>query len=350
MSRLNLVVIGASAGGLDALLAIIEAVRADLPAAIIIAVHTRAERDGMLPRILSRRSEAPVAFARHGDRLHNGHIIVVPPDVHLIIDRDRVVLHRGPTENGFRPAIDPLFRSAARTGGGRVIGVILSGALDDGTVGLKRIKEAGGVAIVQDPDDAAVPSMPLSAIRAVEVDYVVPASQIGRLIGELAGELSAGRATMAKRGESEPQRDTTEIEDMDEEFGPPTGLTCPDCGGALWEIKDGKLVRYRCHVGHQYLQESLDAEQRDMVEGALWTAVRSLEERAELRERLARRAEQGGTPAAASRFLDSARDAKQQATTIRELLLSPAEHRANPRPRVIAKPKARAKRRKQRAT
>jgi two-component system chemotaxis response regulator CheB len=324
MAQLDLIVIGASAGGLAALEEIISNLPASLPASILIVIHTRSEGESFLPRILSRPGGLPVSFAVDSVPLRRGHAYVAPADRHLLVARRGMVLNRGPRENLFRPAIDPLFRSAARVYGDRVMGIILSGALDDGTHGLQVLKEAGGIAVVQHPEEATFPSMPLSAIRGVAVDYVLRAEDIAALIVEKAGEGRQGGDVMAKDQEPDPQTVETDVQDMEEEFGPPSGLTCPDCGGALWEIKDGKLLRYRCHVGHQYTEDGLDNAQTEVVEGALWSAVRLLEEHADLRRRMARRAAERGMDVLAAGFTETASDWHKQAHTIRELLFGRA--------------------------
>jgi two-component system chemotaxis response regulator CheB len=231
-------------------------------------------------------------------------------------------LNRGPKENGFRPAVDPMFRSAARAHGAKVMGIILSGALDDGTYGLKMVKDHGGMAIVQDPDEATHPSMPLSALRIVDADHVLRAADIGLLIAKESSQPTEGVTPMTLREEPEPQdpAEETTVKDMDRTFGPPSGLTCPDCGGALWELQDGQLMRYRCHVGHQFALESLDAGQRQVVEAALWSAVRVLEEHSDLRRRMAKRAFDRGLQAVAEGFSQSADENDRQANTIRALL------------------------------
>jgi two-component system chemotaxis response regulator CheB len=335
MAQLKLVVIGASAGGLEALLQIIERLPNALSVPILIVVHTRNESDSLLPKILGRVSRFPVCFAKHRAEIKPAHIYIAPPDFHLLVSPLGLKLSRGPRENGFRPAVDPLFRSAARVYRSSVMGIILSGALDDGSYGLKVLKDSGGIAVVQDPDDASFPSMPANAIRVVDVDHVLPASQIADLIAKLSETLNKGEPAMARKKsqkEPEPQlvSDETDVQDMQKEFGPPSALTCPDCGGALWEIQDGALARYRCHVGHQYSIEGLDAEHQDAVEGALWSAVRVLEEHADLRHRMARRADAGGLKQVSDAFTRSARDSHQQAHTIRELLFGRAEPSAMP--------------------
>ena len=348
MARIELIVIGASAGGLDGLLTIVKDLPPRLPATVIVVMHNNGRSH--LAGILARAGTLPVVVPEHGDRLMPGTIVVPPQDHHLLVSKRGVILNSGPRENGFRPAIDPLFRTAARAYGAGVAGVILSGALDDGTYGMQVIKNAGGITIVQDPDEASIPSMPMSAIANVEIDYIASASAIGELLVTLCGEHVKGRATMAvsKRPEPQDQSDEMEVGTMVETFGPPSGITCPDCGGALWEIQEGKLVRYRCHVGHQFTSDGLEARQRDSVESALWSAVRVLEEQADLRQRLAERAESAGLTAVRGRFAEGARESHRQASAIRDVLFNrrdpelpePAAAAPPPRSRVRAKKRA----------
>ena len=321
------VVIGASAGGLEALSEIVGRLSQSLPACIAIVVHSSSTSQGVLPLILQRVSRLPVKFAEKKSRIGPGQIYVAPGDFHLLVADDNLVLRHGPRENGFRPAIDPLFRTAARAFGPRVVGVILSGALSDGTYGLSAVKHHGGIAIVQDPRDAIIPRMPQSAIDQVDVDSVLPAALIAQEIERHArriAESSEGRVAMSRGNEPEPQHQGTEIEieDMKKLFGPPSGLTCPDCGGALWQAKKGRAVRYQCHVGHQYAPENLEAAQRDEIDSALWSAVRVLEEHAELKERMAQRAADGGLSRVSEGFAEGARDARQQVRRIRTVLFS----------------------------
>jgi two-component system chemotaxis response regulator CheB len=320
MAQIELIVIGASAGGLDGLLTIVTHLPPSLPASVIVVMHNNS--NSQLPAILARAGALPVAVPEDGDTIVAGRILVAPPDYHVLVSRGRVVLNRGPRENGFRPAIDPLFRTAARAYRGRVMGVILSGALDDGTYGMRVIKDAGGVTVVQDPDEATIPSMPLSVIENVAVDHVVSAAAMPDLIVRLTARGAAKGTVMPRRKEPEPQDpdDPTQVEEMVETFGPPIGITCPDCGGALWEMRDGNLDRYRCHVGHQFSPDSLETSQRDAVEGALWSAVRALEEQADLRQRMAERAEGAGLNIAHGQFAEAAQTSHQQASAIRELL------------------------------
>jgi two-component system chemotaxis response regulator CheB len=205
---------------------------------------------------------------------------------------------------------------------------VLSGALSDGTFGLSVIKQHGGIAVVQDPDDAEVAAMPSNAIKAVDVDHVLPAAEIAgaiaRLVDAPTGTGAAKGVVMAAGQEGpEPQRgDPTEVADMRASFGAPSALTCPDCGGVLWEVNDGRLVRYQCHVGHQYAPENLEEGQRDILDQALWSAVRVLEEQAELKTRMAARATNRQLSHVARGFETSARDARDQAQRLRDVLFS----------------------------
>jgi two-component system chemotaxis response regulator CheB len=331
MPRHDVVVLGGSAGSLEPLTTIVNALPVGLKASVLVVMHMRAGPDGVLPDILDRATQLPVAFAKNGDSLRYGHVYVAQPDAHLIVVSGGLRLVHGPRENGFRPAVDPLFRTAARELGSRVVGVILSGGLSDGTYGLSLIKQHGGIAIVQDPAEASVDSMPRNALNAVDADYVLPAAQIAATVTRLIEEpprTSNSHATHAgsrPHDELEPQlsRENTKVSEMEELFGRASSLTCPDCGGALWEVGDGRVVRYQCHVGHQYAQDALEAEQRESMDSALWTAVRVLEEYAELKKRMAKRAADNGMATVSKGFADGARDADSQAQRIRSLLFVP---------------------------
>lgn len=324
----DLVVIGASAGGLPALYTILGGLPASLPAAVVIVVHTRST-DGVLPQILARRAVLSVEEATDRAPLETGRVYVAPPDRHVVVTPAGLRVVRGPRENGFRPAIDPLFRTAARARGEGVVGVILSGALDDGSFGLGAVVASGGAAIVQHPDDAEINSMPLAALRQTPVDAVLPAAEIAGEIVRLCSppEEEEEVTLMARSHEPEPQRpaDDTRVADMEERLGPPTPITCPACGGALWETEENGVARYACHVGHQYGPDSLLAEHGESVEQALWSAVRVLEQHAELRQRMARRAEGAGLQVVAEGFAEDGREYHRQAREIRRLVFGEGE-------------------------
>ena len=298
MATHDIVVIGASAGGVEAISTVVAQLPRDLRAIVLVVLHVSRGRS-VLPEILTRAGRLPAVHPSDGDQLDYGRIYVAPPDHHLTVESGKARVVHGPMENGCRPAIDPLFRSAARIYGPRVIGVVLTGALDDGTAGLAAIKEAGGLAIVQDPDEAFASSMPRSAAAFVAVDHVIPVAEIGVLIAGL----------------------TREEHDRP---GKVSVFTCPECRGTLWEAEHGGIVRYRCRVGHVYSAESMLAAQTDSVDRALWTALRSMEERAALTHRLAERARGRKHHWVARAFDERARVADGHASVIRELLVSRA--------------------------
>jgi two-component system chemotaxis response regulator CheB len=323
----DVVVVGFSAGGIEALVRLVRDLPDNLAAALLVVHHFPPTGVSLLPEILSRAGPLPAKHAVDGESIHCGRIYVAPPDRHLLPNNGNIRLTRGPRENGHRPAIDPLFRTAAKSYGPRVIGVLLSGTLDDGAVGLMLVKQMGGIAIVQDPTDALYPGMPSSALEQVEVDHVVPvrdmAALLERLVREPAGKDPGGSAMKHQEAES-PDPAMGGAHELEHEAltGPPSGLTCPDCGGALWELVDGGPIRYRCHVGHAYTAENMVAQQALSIESALWAAIRALEEKAELSRRLARRSRQRGWTRSAARFEVSERNAEQGADVIRQLVLS----------------------------
>jgi two-component system, chemotaxis family, protein-glutamate methylesterase/glutaminase len=255
--------------------------------------------------------------AKDGDHIEHRRIYVCPPNFHLLLERGMIRLSRGPQENGHRPAIDPLFRSAARVYGDRVVGVLLSGVLDDGSEGLLSIKLAGGETVVQDPEDALYPAMPKNAIDHVRPEFVVPVAQIPDILRNLAASPPDGRgATLAP---NEPM--SGEPGSTDPQPGAPSGFTCPDCGGALWESDESGLLRFRCRIGHEYAVASLMSSQGEALETALWGALRALEERAGLNRRLAERAGlQGRRPTHTSRFEQRAVEADRHAGVLRDVL------------------------------
>ena len=318
----DIIVIGGSAGGIEALTALVPELSPDLPAAVFVVLHLPTGGTSVLPNILSRAGRLRAVHAADGMEIEAGRVFVAPPDRHMLVKPGRIQLVSGPKENASRPAINPLFRTSAASYGPRVVGVVLSGTLDDGTLGLAEIQARGGTTVVQDPDDALFPSMPLSAIENVPVDHVVPAAKIGALLDDLVRRQLPEEVTMLEPESEEP--DVTEFvvpaaqADLP---GQPSGFTCPECNGALWEIRNGELIRFQCRVGHAYSTESLLSEQSSSLEAALWAAVRSLEESASLQNRLAGRARSRGHDLTANRFEAEARQAIERARIIRTALL-----------------------------
>ena len=285
----DMIAIGASAGGLGVLERILRDLPADLPAAVFIVQHVG--RSSHLADILQRAGKLPVARTESGDPIRRGHVYVAPPDRHLLLHDGHLLLRRGPHENLVRPAIDPLFRSAAASFGARVIGVVLSGALNDGTAGLRAIKRCGGLAVVQDPADATVPEMPLSALRKVEIDFRLPASRLGGLLADLAREPPGPTPPIPFDIRLEAAIAAQELSGMatEDRLGTPSRFVCPACHGTLWEIEDAGILRYRCHVGHAFTGETLIAAQSEQIETTLWSLLRAHEERAAMIRRLAQR-------------------------------------------------------------
>jgi two-component system chemotaxis response regulator CheB len=316
----DIIVIGASAGGVETLKALVRGLPADLPAAVFVVVHVAPRGPGYLSGILAKAGPLPASFPEDGEAIANGHIYVAPPDRHLLLEPGRVRVVRGPKENRHRPAVDPLFRSAAWAYGPRVIGVVLSGTLDDGTAGLWAVKSCGGVAVVQDPEDALYDEMPASALASVDADHVAPLEELPLILAELARTPATGArdAAVAEKLkiESEAAMMKRDIKDMSK-LGEPSAFTCPACKGALWELEGG-VLRYRCHVGHAYSAESLLASQADAVEEALFSAIRAMEEKAAISRRIAERL--GRAPAHAAAHETAAREMDGYANVLRRVL------------------------------
>lgn len=328
MATRNLVVIGASAGGIEALINVVGGLPADFAAAVFVIVHIHPEARSVLPDILQRRGQLPAQHAQDGLPYLEGRIYVAPPDRHLQIRDGIMRVHPGPRENNYRPAIDPLFRSASVVQDAHIIGIVLSGTLDDGTAGLSAIKRRGGLAIVQDPNDAVFDGMPRSALEKVAVDHCVPAAAMGSLLVDLLTgpwpKAAAGVPPLSLEELSLEARLTT-LEKYplhsDERAGTISAFACPDCHGTLWELSDADVVRYRCRVGHAYSVDSLLAGQGRALEDALWIALRSLEEKAALHRRLIERFAQRGNRLTVDRYEEQAREAEEQAENIRKLIL-----------------------------
>jgi two-component system chemotaxis response regulator CheB len=317
MPRRDIVVVGASAGGVEALAT---ALRADPPleAAIFCAVHIAPGQPTALPAILQRRTGLPARLGEHLQPIEPGTITLAPPDHHMLVGHDRVKIVSGPREHSTRPAIDPLFRSAAAMYRSRVTGVVLSGMMDDGALGLAAVGRCHGVRVVQDPADAMFDSMPRSALAAAGADYVLPASEIASLLATLTNEEVpdvVNDGEWIDPVEFDPGQSRAEAEK-----GVLTRLTCPECNGALWEIVDG-TVHYRCHVGHAFTPESLQVSHTEEVERALWAAMRALEDQAVILNRAAARLEGGsGATRSRNRLEERAATAAEHAEIVRRIV------------------------------
>lgn len=314
------IVIGASSGGLQPLQRLLADLPGDLQAAVFVVLHVGATSH--LAEILNYTTTLPVARARSGQPIELGRVYVAGPGCHLLLHDSHVLLRRGPRENLARPAIDPLFRSAACSFGARVIGVVLSGALNDGTAGLRAIKRCGGIAVVQTPSDAAVSAMPLTALQHVSVDHVAPASALGGLLTQLTGEPAGETPIIPLDIKLETAIAAQELSDMaiDEQLGNLSSFTCPECGGALWEINEGSLLRYRCHVGHAFTAEAVLDAQTNGAEEMLWALMRSHQERAALVRRMAERERTQNKEELANHLEQRAREYDEDAAVVRGML------------------------------
>jgi two-component system chemotaxis response regulator CheB len=275
----------------------------EFPAAIFVVLHVRPDYPSQLPAILNRAGKLPVAHAVDGEPIRRGRVYVAPPGMQTYVHRGRISVQRGPSENLYRPAIDPLFRTAAHHYGVRVVGVVLTGAMDDGAAGLLAIKRGGGATIVQDPQDAMFAAMPGNAQRTAQPAHVVPLRSIAPLLVELVSEFVgedrlSGEVPLETAEEAPPG----EPFQLSEEQGMPANLSCPDCHGTLWEIEEANTLRFRCRVGHGYSEGAMIKAHADSVERALYAALRALEERVALLRKLAAHARRRGNLTAAMLF------------------------------------------------
>ena len=287
----RVVVIGTSSGGNEALEALVASLPAEFSGGVVIVRHLAPEASAAyLVRRLKKYTSLTCVEAKDGEPLQAGYIYLAPADRHTLVDENKLWVIRGARENRWRPAVDPLFRSAAVAHRNKAIGVILSGYLDDGTAGLLAIKRCGGICIVQDPDDATYPDMPRNALASVSADYKLPVNQIGKLLGELmVAEVSEAAPDIPKdifTEERIAKRSIMETEVV-EQLGERSVLTCPDCGGVLWEVDEGGCTRLRCHTGHSYTLSSLLSGQSAELEETIWRAMRMFEERRNLLKKMA---------------------------------------------------------------
>lgn len=317
MARRDIVVLGASAGGVEVLAQVL-ADAADADAAFAVVVHMAWNARTALPAILARSTGLECRLAEDGDRLAAGVVLIAPPDRHLVVERDRVAVVNAPRENRARPAIDPLFRTASISYGPRVIAVALSGVLDDGTAGAAAVRRRGGVVVVQDPDDALFADIPRNIIDHVGADHVLPSTAIGALVARLTAE--EVEDYMPRGGDEDPVIAGQEELLRKAQNGTISHFTCPECSGTLWEVDEDGILRYRCRVGHVYSLEALRVAQGESVEAALWIAMRSLEEQAGLIRRAAERSRNSRAPKVTARHELRAEEVEAQAQVIRNLL------------------------------
>ncbi len=320
MPSCDIIVVGGSAGAVEPMQELVRSFPPAMPAAVFMVLHVAPDFTSMLPQILGRAGALPAKHAEDNEPVRPGHILIAPPDRHLTIQDGVVRVTRGPRENRHRPAIDPLFRTAAKVFDARVIGIVLSGHLDDGAAGLHAIRSQGGIGIVQDPQNAYAGQMPKSALEYGGADYVLPISQIGPLVVDLVNNCRRSAMENKRTDKESPNHEVMEnleVSRPNEGHGVPSPFSCPECGGVLWEMKEGDLVRFRCRVGHCYTMASLAEDQTDAVENALWAAMRALEEKAALSTRMS---EATLDPRSAMRLREQAQDNRDYADTLRRII------------------------------
>jgi two-component system chemotaxis response regulator CheB len=320
----DIIVTGGSLGAMDALLQICSDLPADLPAAIFVARHVGEEHQESFASALTSAGPLPAVIAQDDARVMPGKIYVAPAGSHLLVLDGVTKLGRGPRENMCRPAVDPLFRSAACSHGSRVIGVVLTGLLNDGAAGLAAIKQCGGIAVVQNPSNSLANSMPLSALEASDVDYRAPVSELGNLLAWLTAEPAGPTLTCPPDLNLEVRIALGRPSDTDvlKTIADPVALSCPECGGVLSELRDRSPLRFRCQIGHAYTAEVLDHEQEKRTSEALAVALRIVGERVTLMEKMIDDARRNGRFKSADMFEARCEEYRKQADTIRDLLLS----------------------------
>lgn len=322
----DIIVIGASAGGVEALIQLVADLPPNLPAAIFVVVHFPAWGQSILPQLLNREGFLHADHAKNDEKIELGRIYVAPPDYHLLVKRGYIRLVQEPKENNTRPAVDPLFRTAGRAYKRRVVGVVLSGTLDDGTAGLIDLKRQGGVAVVQDLTDAFFSGMPKSAIEHADVDFILPLSSIAPALVRLAHEPVAEEAasTVPSESEFETNIDVVEVDKAAlrelRKHGTHSGFTCPDCGSSLFQLNKRGLLQYRCLMGHAYSTETLITAQSQTQEEVLWVAIRSLQKRVELMYKMAKYSRERNQILSAKRYEAQAKQAEQRSDFVRQWL------------------------------
>lgn len=323
MPTRNIVVVGASAGGIESLKRLVAGLWEDIGASFFVVQHLPRESPALLAGILDRAGPLGVSVGEDRERFQPGHIYVAPPDRHLLLSDGHLMTTRGPRENRSRPAIDPLFRSAAVAYGPQVIGVILSGTLDDGTAGLLAIKRCGGIAVVQDPDDALFAEMPQSALDNVGVDCTAKLQDMPRVLMRLTSEPSGPPVPVPRDLVLETRMAESESGDVrrTDAIGSLSAFACPECNGPLWQIDGEAIDRYRCHTGHAFTARALVEDLADATERALWVALQTMEERSRMLRRLAKQEHVRGRVRSGDRFAERAEEIQDHAGSIRALLM-----------------------------
>jgi two-component system chemotaxis response regulator CheB len=322
-NSLFIVTIGASAGGLDAVSELVSQLPRNLNAAVFIVLHLSKVGVGdLLVNRIKKHTAWICSIPQNNETIEPGHIYIAPPDRHLLIKNNHIIIGNGPAENRWRPSVDVLFRSAAASHGEKVIGIVLTGFLNDGTSGMWAIKRSGGHCVVQDPNEAEYPDMPLSVLNNMEVDYCISLKDTGKTIQDIlkTSKIKGIRPPEEVMAESAlSERMATDIAHV-QELGEKTLYTCPDCGGGLWSIDTDNIKRYRCHIGHSFSEKDLLIKQSESLEATLWIAVRMMEERKNLLTKLGKNAGTKGFETISLHNLKQADELDAHINKLKELL------------------------------
>ncbi|HYE01912.1 MAG TPA: chemotaxis protein CheB [Phycisphaerales bacterium] len=324
--RHAVVVVGGSAGALEPLVRLTAGLPREFPAPVLVVIHGGADAGDRLRDIVARAAALPVLVAADGAVAAPGTIYIARGNFHLMLRDATIQVAQGPRENNFRPAIDPLFRSAARGYPGRAIAVLLSGALDDGVYGMSMVKRTGGIAVVQHPEEALVAQLPLNAVQHVEVDHIVRSSDMASLLVRLAHEIESGRGGTPRGAVPDALPDVASPDNIP--AGPPSTYSCPECGGPLWEAEQGTALRFRCMEGHAYAADTFLASQNAKLEEALWTALRVLDQHVQFSQRLAERSRARQLSSFVRMYQDRADEARSKADLLRRVLAAPRRDQA----------------------
>ena len=323
--KYKVIAIGGSAGSLDTILNIIANSFLNNNIFYIVVLHRKSDNDSLLAGLFSSRTKFKVKEVEDKDSISPGYIYIAPPDYHMLIQDGRIRITRGPKENRFRPAVDPLFRSAAYSYGNRVIGVILSGALDDGTAGLWTVKHYGGIAIVQNPMDAEVPSMPENAIRVVNIDHSVGVPELPALLVRLSKEPVSENVNVMQdeqtKREIEIAAEESALQKNILSFGVLSPFTCPECHGVLSRLQNDNIIRYRCHTGHAYTVDALMAALTEKIEDSLYNAIRAMDESVMLLNHLGDHYAEANQPKLAALYFKTAKEAYERSQPVRKTVL-----------------------------
>ena len=319
------IAVGASAGGLNAISELVSQLPSDLDGSVFVVLHlSKAALGDILVSRIQKNTSLPCKIAEDKEIIKTGHVYIAPPDAHLLVKEDHVIIGHGPAENRFRPSIDVLFRSVAASHGERTIGIILTGFLNDGTAGMMAIKQSGGYCIVQDPNEAEYPDMPLAVLENMEVDDCVSLKNMGKVIVEIINKAEVKGVAAPQNIISESklsEKSATGINGV-RSLGEKTVYACPDCGGGLWKIENGKIKHYRCHIGHSYSENDLLLKQSETTEHTLWVAVRMMEERKLFLQKIAKENDEKGLQRLSSQYNQRSKELEQHISTLKELLFA----------------------------